>query len=232
MLSFIAFISVCGACIWALAPRCFRFFDAREARRRLHCSPIAQSPRAVTIRHIADDALAAVSDGSRLLQLSAMADSLARASRTAMPSVEASLSELHPQHPDDAVCKELLMSTVVNGVFVSSALDHVASLLRDVAACRADVAVAASQARLSARMLTYMPFIALLLGMTFSNNFRSHLFTLPVLLSIAIGIALNRTGWAWILRLINRSLTQQATELSVLTDHLCCLLYTSDAADE
>lgn len=224
VISFFVFISVCAVCTWAIAPRCFRFFDTREARRRLHGSSAAVSPQSLPLDHTANHAPSDVSDGSRLLQLSALAESLARASRTAMPSVEAALSELQPQHPDDAVCKDLLMSTVVNGVFVSSALDHVASLLRDMAACRADVAVAASQARLSARMLTYMPFIALFLGVAFSNNFRSHLFTLPVLLPIACGIALNRAGWAWILRLINRSLTQQASELAVLTDHLCVSL--------
>lgn len=224
MISFFVFTTVCAVCIWALAPRCFRFFDTREARRRLHGSSAALSQQPPPIDHRAINTTSAFPDGSRLLQLSAIAESLARASRTAMPSVEAALSELHPQHPDDAVCKDLLMSTVVNGVFVSSALDHAASLMRDMAACRADVAVAATQARLSARMLTYMPHVALFLGIAFSNNFRSHLLTLPVLLPIACGIALNRIGWAWILRLIHRSLTQQATELSVLTDHLCVSL--------
>jgi tight adherence protein B len=218
----VAIISV--VCTWALAPRCFTYFDAREVRRRLHGSRKTPPHQSISDPIAGSAAPSVATDTSRLLQLSHMVDSLARASRTGMPSIEAALSELEPHHPDDVLCKDLLLSTVVNGVLVSSALDHVASLLRDLAACRADVAVAASQARLSARMLTYMPFAALFLAVIFSSHFRFHLFTLPVVLPLALGIALNRIGWAWILRLIHRSLTHQATELAVLTDHLCVSL--------
>ena len=215
---------VSTAVTWVLAPRCFSYFDTREVRRRLHGSRKTPRRQPMSDQVAVSTTPSVTTESSRLLHLSHMADSLARASRTGMPSIEASLSELQPHHPDDALYKDLLLSTVVNGVFVSSALDHVASLLRDMAACRADVAVAASQARLSARMLTYMPFAALFLAVIFSGHFRSHLSTLPVLLPLALGIALNRIGWGWILRLIHRSLTQQETELAVLTEHLCVSL--------
>ena len=224
MTRFAVITIVSAAVTWAFAPRCFSYFDTREVRRRLHGSRKTPRRQPMSGQVAVSTAPSVTTESSRLLHLSHMADSLARASRTGMPSIEATLSELQPHHPDDALYKDLLLSTVVNGVFVSSALDHVASLLRDMAACRADVAVAASQARLSARMLTYMPFAALFLAVIFSGYFRSHLFTLPVLLPLALGIALNRIGWAWILRLIHRSLTQQETELAVLTEHLCVSL--------
>lgn len=220
-----AVVTIVSAVItWALAPRCFTYFDSREVRRRLHGSRKTPPRQPKPDQNAVSAASSVITESSRLLYLSHMADSLARASRSGMPSIEAALSELQPYHPDDVLYKDLLLSTVVNGVFVPSALDHVASLLRDMAACRADVAVAASQARLSARMLTYMPFAAVFLAVIFSGYFRSHLFTLPVLLPLALGIVLNRIGWAWILRLIHRLLTQQATELAVLTDHLCVCL--------
>lgn len=224
MTRFAVIACVSAVITWAFAPRCFTYFDTREARRRLHGSRKTPRRQPIPDQNSVSTVPSVTTDSTRLLQLSHKADSLARASRTGMPSIETALSELQPHHPDDALYRDLLLSTVVNGVFVSTALDHVASLLRDIAACRADVAVAASQARLSARMLTYMPFAALFLAVVFSVHFRSHLFTLPVLLPLAVGIVLNRIGWAWILRLIHRSLTQQASELSLLTDHLCVSL--------
>jgi tight adherence protein B len=224
MISFSAITVIGMVSTWALSPRFFSYFDSRLARRRLHGSlpsPPRQHASAAKVIHASAPA---PKHDNRLIKLSAMTDLLARESRSGMPSVEVVLTELRPGHPDDDICKELWMSCVVNGVFVSSALDHAASLMRDMAACRADVAVAASQARLSARMLSSMPFVAMALAIVFSRHFRSHFFTLPVLVPLALGVVLNRIGWAWILRLINQSLTQQASELSILIDHLCVSL--------
>jgi len=157
MISFSAITVIGMVSTWALSPRFFSYFDSRLARRRLHGSlpsPPRQHASAAKVIHASAPA---PKHDNRLIKLSAMTDLLARESRSGMPSVEVVLTELRPGHPDDDICKELWMSCVVNGVFVSSALDHAASLMRDMAACRADVAVAASQARLSARMLS--PFL-------------------------------------------------------------------------
>jgi tight adherence protein B len=224
MIRFTAITIIGLVSTWALSPRCFAYFDSRHARQRLHGPQAGPSRQHASATKVTQTSALPREHNNRLVKLSAMTDLLARESRNAMPSVEMALAELHPRHPDDVMCRDLWLSCVVNGVFVSSALDHVASLMRDMAACRADVAVAASQARLSARMLSSMPFVAMALAIVFSRHFRSHLFTLPVLIPLALGIVLNRIGWAWILRLINQSLTQQASELSILIDHLCVSL--------
>jgi tight adherence protein B len=141
-----------------------------------------------------------------------------------MPHIDKIFADLNPHHADDALVRDLLLSCIVDGVFIPAALDHCAAILRDMSGCHADVAVAAAQATLSARILTYLPVGAVALILFVSASFRASLFTMPVLVPLALGIILNRIGWKWILRSISHTLLNRSTEVATLTDSLCVSL--------
>ena len=241
------------ALIWFATPRFFHLFDVFEMQRRLHsddfirevtksshpssrqqqretspeldfaalCESLARATRSGASPH---DALlsnlqrhqfhhpcwSALFDDVGTLQ--SCDSSLA----TARESVQA--------HSNDAQCLSLLESAMVHGNFVPGALDHASSVLRDRAACSAELAVAASQAQLSARLLSILPFI-LLGGAIFVNSqFRASLWSPIVLCPILFGFVLNRIGWRWITSLIARAVHDQPDDISQLTEHLCVSL--------
>jgi len=65
-----------------------------------------------------------------------------------------------------------------------------------------DIAVAAAQARRSARVLTALPFVFLLFLAATSSSVRGHLFSPAVGGAVTVGIVLNVTGRLWMRRLI------------------------------
>ena len=127
---------------------------------------------------------------------------------------------------NDAQCLSLLESAMVHGNFVPSALDHASSVLRDRAACSAELAVAASQAQLSARLLSMLPFVLLSGAILVSSQFRSSLWSLIVLCPLFLGFILNRVGWRWISSLISRAVHDEPDDIGQLTEHLCVSLRT------
>ena len=127
---------------------------------------------------------------------------------------------------NDAQCLSLLESAMVHGNFVPSALDHASSVLRDRAACSAELAVAASQAQLSARLLSMLPFVLLGGAILVSSQFRSSLWSLIVLCPLFLGFILNRVGWRWISSLISRAVHDEPDDIGQLTEHLCVSLRT------
>jgi tight adherence protein B len=148
---------------------------------------------------------------------------------TAMRSCDSSLATAHESaqpHSNDAQCLSLLQSAMVHGNFVPSALDHASSVLRDHAACKAELAVAASQAQLSARLLSMLPFVLLGGAMMVSSQFRSSLWSPIVLCPLVIGVVLNRIGWRWITSLIAQAVHDQPDDIGQLTEHLCVSLRT------
>jgi tight adherence protein B len=127
---------------------------------------------------------------------------------------------------NDAQCLSLLESAMVHGNFVPSALDHASSVLRDRAACSAELAVAASQAQLSARLLSMLPFVLLGGAILFNSQFRSSLWSPIVLCPLFLGFVLNRIGWRWISSLISRAVHDEPDDIGQLTEHLCVSLRT------
>lgn len=127
-------------------------------------------------------------------------------------------------HHDDARCLTLISLATIHDNLVPAALDHASQVLRDSAACRSDMMVAASQARLSARMLTALPFVLCAGAVAMSHSFRSSLLGGPVLFFLALGLILNRIGWRWISRHIAHSISDQPSHTELLTDHLCVSL--------
>jgi tight adherence protein B len=146
-----------------------------------------------------------------------------------MRSCESALATARESaQPDsnDAQCISLLQSAMVHGNFVPSALDHASSVLRDHAACNAELAVAASQAQLSARLLSALPFLLLGGAILVSSQFRSSLWSPIVLCPLLVGVVLNRIGWRWITSLITRAVHDQPDDIGQLTEHLCVSLRT------
>ena len=255
MLDLLAGSSIALVLIWFATPRFFRFFDALEMQRRLHstdfirevaksshpsagprprktqtlldfaalCESLARATRSGASPH---DALLTILQQQHfhhqcwlvLLEgVSAMQPSdsaLAKARESAQP------------HSNDAQCLSLIESAMVHGNFVPSALEHASSVLRDRSACSAELAVAASQAQLSARLLSMLPFVLLSGAILVSSQFRSSLWSPIVLCPLFFGAALNRIGWRWITSLITRAVRDQPDDIGQLTEHLCVSLRT------
>ncbi len=140
-------------------------------------------------------------------------------------SLAAARESVEPRS-NDAQCLSFLESAMVHGNFVPSALDHASSVLRDRAACSAELAVAASQAQLSARLLSRLPFLLLGGAIFVSPQFRSALWSPIVLCPVLFGFILNRIGWRWISSLISRAVHEELDDIGQLTEHLCVSLRT------
>ena len=240
---------------WCMTPRFFRFLDVVEMQRRLHGShPISenvQSPsslptlqrkdksQVVDFASLCDSLARATRSGAA--PHDAVLASLQRhqfhhpcwsalltdvASLQSCESALATVRESVESHSNDAQCLSLLESTMVHGNFVPSALDHASSVLRDQAACSAELAVAASHAQLSARLLSSLPFVLLVGAILVSSQFRSSLWSPIVLCPLFLGFVLNRIGWHWISTLISRAIRYEPDVIGQLTEHLCVSLRT------
>ena len=240
---------------WCMTPRFFRFLDVVEMQRRLHGSHLVsenvQSPsslptlqrkdksQVVDFASLCDSLARATRSGAA--PHDAVLASLQRhqfhhpcwsallTDVTSLQSCEGALAtarESVDSHSNDAQCLSLLESTMVHGNFVPSALDHASSVLRDQAACSAELAVAASHAQLSARLLSSLPFVLLVGAILVSSQFRSSLWSPIVLCPLFLGFVLNRIGWRWISTLISRAIRYEPDVIGQLTEHLCVSLRT------
>ena len=255
MIELLAGSSIALVLIWFSAPRFFHLFDVSEMQRRLHsddfirevaksshpssrhqqresspeldfaalCESLARTTRSGTAPH---DALLTSLQRHPFQHPCwlVLLDDV-----TAMRSCESALATARESaQPDsnDAQCISLLQSAMVHGNFVPSALDHASSVLRDHAACNAELAVAASQAQLSARLLSALPFLLLGGAILVSSQFRSSLWSPIVLCPLLVGVVLNRIGWRWITSLITRAVHDQPDDIGQLTEHLCVSLRT------
>ena len=248
-----AFIAV--LLVWYTTPRFFRFLDVSETQRRLHgshlvsenvqSSPALSRPIQKDTSQVIDfaalcESLAratrsgaaphdAVLAGLQRNQLHHPCWSALRNDVTSLKSCENALAiarESVEAHSNEAQCLSLLESAMVHGNFVPSALDHASSVLRDRAACSAELAVAASQSQLSARLLSTLPFVLLLGAMLINSQFRSSLLSPIVLCPLFLGLILNRIGWRWITSLISRAVRYEPDIIGQLTEHLCVSLRT------
>ena len=243
------------ALIWWATPRVFRIADSLEAQRRLHTAvPVITFEEAPEIRlprrrkspsmllEFASlcDSLARATRSGAAPQDSLLAGiqrhqlhhpcwSQLCASISAMQSCDSALANARESAEplsDDAQCLSLLESAMVHGSFIPSALDHASSVLRDRAACRAELTVAASQVQLSARLLSALPFLLLAGAFFISPQFRSSLWSPIVLCPLFFGLTLNRIGWRWISSLISRAVRDEPDSIGELTEHLCVSLRT------
>ena len=248
-----AFIAV--LLVWYTTPRFFRFLDVSETQRRLHgshlvsenvqSSPALSRPIQKDTSQVIDfaalcESLAratrsdaaphdAVLAGLQRNQLHHPCWSALRNDVASLKSCENALAiarESVEAHSNEAQCLSLLESAMVHGNFVPSALDHASSVLRDRAACSAELAVAASQSQLSARLLSTLPFVLLLGAMLINSQFRSSLLSPIVLCPLFLGLILNRIGWRWITSLISRAVRYEPDIIGQLTEHLCVSLRT------
>ncbi|MCX6515940.1 MAG: type II secretion system F family protein [Actinobacteria bacterium] len=255
MVDLLAGSSMAIALVCFVSPRFFRLVDVLEMQRRLHaadlmtqdakpslalprhlptvispmldfatlCESLARATRSGASPH---DALLVSLQRHQFHHLcwSALFDDVA-----ALQSCDSSLAtarESVEPRSNDAQCLSLLESAMVHGNFVPSALDHASSVLRDRAACSAELAVAASQAQLSARLLSMLPFVLLGGAILVSSQFRSSLWSPLVLFPLFLGFMLNRIGWRWISSLISRAVHDEPDDIGQLTEHLCVSLRT------
>ena len=242
--------------MWWSAPRIFRLADTRLARQIVF---VHVQTNDVGSRLPYSQRSDRGSDNLLLVELAAMCDSLARATRGGASPSEAMRTcvQRHGlvgehwiivtrddnvltrfsdnvaaalQHAnntlahDDARCLSLISLSTIHDNLVPAALDHASQVLRDCSSCRNDMMVAASQARLSARMLTALPFVLCAGAVAMSHSFRSSLLGGPVLFFLVLGLILNRIGWRWISRHIAHSISDQPSDTELLTDHLCVSL--------
>ena len=255
MVDLLAGSSMAIALVCFVSPRFFRLVDVLEMQRRLHAAdlmtqdakPSLALPRQLRIdispvldfAALCESLARATRSGASphdalLVSLqrhqfhhpcwSALFDDVA-----ALQSCDSSLAtarESVEPRSNDAQCLSLLESAMVHGNFVPSALDHASSVLRDRAACSAELAVAASQAQLSARLLSMLPFVLLGGAILVSSQFRSSLWSLIVLCPLFLGFILNRVGWRWISSLISRAVHDEPDDIGQLTEHLCVSLRT------
>jgi len=255
MIDLLAGTSIALVLIWFSTPRFFRLFDVFEMQRRLHSDDfireVAKSSHP-SLRHqqrktSPDLDFAALCESlarttrSGAAPHDALLTSLQRhqfhhqcwanllndvASLQSCESGLATARESAGVHSNDAQCLSLLESAMVHGNFVPSALDHASSVLRDQAACSAELAVAASHAQLSARLLSAFPFVLLTGAILISSQFRSSLWSPIVLCPLFLGFVLNRVGWRWISTLISRAIRYEPDVIGQLTEHLCVSLRT------
>ena len=255
MVDLLAGSSMAIALVCFVSPRFFRLVDVLEMQRRLHAADLMTQdakPSLALPRHLrtvisplldfatlceslaratrsgasAHDALLVSLQRHQFHHLcwSALFDDVA-----ALQSCDSSLAtarETVEPRSNDAQCLSLLESAMVHGNFVPSALDHASSVLRDRAACSAELAVAASQAQLSARLLSMLPFVLLSGAILVSSQFRSSLWSPIVLCPLFLGFILNRVGWRWISSLISRAVHDEPDDIGQLTEHLCVSLRT------
>ncbi len=99
----------------------------------------------------------------------------------------------------------VLRTCALIGGPAASAVGRVATTLRARDAERAERRAASAQARLSARVLTFVPFAVLaLLGAT-DQAVRTALVSPAGMLCLVAGGGLNLSGWWWMRRLIGRA---------------------------
>ncbi|MEO8265030.1 MAG: type II secretion system F family protein [Ilumatobacteraceae bacterium] len=107
---------------------------------------------------------------------------------------------------DLALMVQALSATAHLGGPVAATLDEAAAVLRERAAARAERRAHASQARLSARVLTVVPVVFAVWSAAGSQRTRDvYISTAAGSISALCGLALNVAGWQWMKRIIGPS---------------------------
>lgn len=242
------FISLLVVLIRFISPRLFLLTDRFAARSHVQrCSDdfvTEKTPRRpASLRRTRNKAPV-----NSLTEYSHLLDSLARAVRSHSPTRDALIEMLVTMKPTSATsdlhewllqgkdiheglqrCEPdahesrlflLLQHSLVQGVFIASALEQSSALLREESRHHSDVVTASAQARSSARILTLLPFAVFVLLILTSSTTRREITTLPVLVVLTFGIAFNRLGWLWVQQLVKRSALSRASIASQLSENV------------
>ncbi len=137
--------------------------------------------------------------------------------------IEVSLSPLTTDLHEQQLF-EFLRISLVQHVFIPRALEQAADIIREEFRQHQDITTAMAQARSSASLLTLVPFAALTLLLFSSSTARQGSLTTPFVLTVGIGIAVNRLGWWWIQHLVHSSTTNTTDPSSSLAQRLCVSL--------
>ena len=119
---------------------------------------------------------------------------------------------------------EFLRVSLIQQIFIPQALEQAADLIREEVRFHQDLTTATAQARSSALLLTSLPFIVLALLLVSSSTARQGVFSHLFVLTIGIGITVNRLGWWWIQHLVHKSSVHTADLASSLAQRLCVSL--------
>ncbi len=113
------------------------------------------------------------------------------------------LAAMAPGQADLALTVQALSATAHLGGPIAATLDEGAAVLRERAAARAERRAQASQARLSARVLTIVPLAFAMWSALVSQRTRDiYVTTVAGGVCAVCGLALNLVGWRWIKRII------------------------------
>jgi Flp pilus assembly protein TadB len=113
------------------------------------------------------------------------------------------LAAIAPRQADLALTVQALSATAHLGGPIAATLDEGAAVLRERAAARAERRAHASQARLSARVLTVVPLAFAAWSALASQRTRDiYVTTVTGGVCAVCGLALNLVGWRWIKRII------------------------------
>lgn len=235
-------------------PRVTTFIDRRLTLAHLHPHPAAPPGRAVTTtrarrpppRHTAPDTPEEILE-SLLRDVRAGVhprDALIAVARRAFPddshhngfnphavTTMPEFLELCADHARStdrhahAEMFRIVRGCLVTGAIVPAAVENAIVVVRTRAMLHAELRTATSQATLTVRILSLLPFGALLAMAIFSSGFR-HTVTMPVtLVVIVIGVGVNRVGAWWTRMLVRRAVSMPEDDITALTEHLAVSLH-------
>jgi Flp pilus assembly protein TadB len=113
------------------------------------------------------------------------------------------LARVVPNSADLALTVQVLTAAAYLGGPVAATLDEAAAVVRERAAARAERRAHASQARISARVLTIVPLAFAVWSAVASRHTRDvYVTTVAGAICAACGLVLNVCGWQWMRRII------------------------------
>ena len=211
------------ACLQYLAPRSFSYFDRKCTTKRFQTScspPQLPSPRSPSAATDALDDIALCEALSRTTRSGVLAqDALAR-----LHSSYFSMTFTSESTDDQPLIVQLLRSSIVDGYFIPAALDHAAHILREERHSESVARVASSQARITIRVLSWLPVVVLLLALLLQPDIRNQLFVSPLIYLVVFGVLLNFCGRRWSKHLLKTSLHLPHSPAIELSHHICVLL--------
>lgn len=239
MFELFVFFFTCSTVTAFLSPRVFRWCDSSCARQRLRTNSVPQVRQQVTTHQqsvpidqffdsLARSIRSHVPPRDALLQhaqllpnTSVWADFVAALHRDLQLS--SSLESLRSTHDEDA---QLLAMAFAANSFNPDALENAAHLVRERRHVERSLIVATAQARLTMRILTWLPLAVLIVGVFTSSSVRSVLPSPAAIVLLGLGLLLNRLGAWWVAQAIRRSIRLHQLPQSVpLVESLCVALH-------
>lgn len=122
---------------------------------------------------------------------------------------------------DGSRLRALLLASLCDGVFVPSALEQCATSIRNTHRLETELRIATSQARLTLKVLTILPVVFLCAAILTSKSARSAITSPGMLMTLLVGLCLNRLGAAWATRQIRSIMSEHPdAEVVELVDFL------------